>query len=124
MPLLLSEDYEYLEKKNIRFIEFEAERYLIFEEWLLPEGQYSERSTSILVVIPNNYNDQGNDMFWACPPLVRKDGQTIPAVIDNEKKFQGKGWQRWSRHWSDWRAGEDNVRTILRRISWCVEKAC
>jgi len=124
MPLLIPEDYEYLAKCTMRVEEDEATRYLMFRAWSLPPNLYTVDTVDVLVTIPTNYNDQGNDMFWVYPPLQRKDGQPISNLIQNEKHYAGLAWQRWSRHWEQrpWRVGIDNVRSIKRRIAWCLER--
>jgi hypothetical protein len=124
MALLLAEDYEYLSEGGIRVDEDEAQRFVIFRQWELPDQLYTVDKADVLITLPTNYYDQGNDMFWVFPALVRRDGRAISNLNPNEKSFESRGWQRWSRHWqnSPWRAGVDNVRSIIRRFEWCLER--
>lgn len=126
MTLLLDDDYTALDERNIKYIEDGRQRFLVIYDYPLPEGLYVQKRCDVLVIIPENYNQSGNDMFWTFPRLVRADGKNIPqthnpgANVNN--LFDGKEFCRWSRHWNNppsiWRPGKDNVLTILRRIEW------
>ena len=125
MKLLLDEDYEEMLAAGVSIEEDLGNRFLIFKDWLLPEGMYTVPSADVLVVIPTNYNQGGNDMFWTYPRLLKQDGQTIintndPGGGDN-RTYRGREFCRWSRHWFDtlpsrWRPGRDNAMSIFRRI--------
>lgn len=128
MPLLLDTDYEELKARGLKIIEDEPNRFLVLPEYVLPDGLYRQKAGDILVVIPTNYNQGGNDMFWTYPRLVRADGKPIPATNDpgggDNRAFAGKEFCRWSRHWqsgpSVWKPGKDNIVTILRRLAWAL----
>jgi hypothetical protein len=128
MPLLLDADYEELKARGLNIVEDEPNRFLVFPDYCLPDGLYHQKSSDILVIVPKNYNQDGNDMLWTHPRLVRADGKPIPATNDpgggDNRVFGGKEFCRWSRHWQSgsavWRPGKDNVVTILRRIAWAL----
>lgn len=124
--LLLDDDYAALEERSIQYIEDGGQRFLIIADYPLPEGLYVQDKCDVLVIIPQNYNQGGNDMFWTFPRLVKSDGTPIPQTQNagqgDNRTYDGREFCRWSRHWnkppSSWRAGKDDVLTILRRIEW------
>lgn len=128
MPLLLDTDYAELEERALAYVEDEVQRFLVLLDYPLPDGLYREEKCDVLVVIPANYNLGGIDMLWTYPHLTRTDGMAIPrmnrpAEGDN-RTYDGKEFCRWSRHWTHpsviWKAGKDDVVTILRRIEWAL----
>lgn len=130
MPLLLDLDYEELEERGVEYVEDEAQRFLVLINYSLPPGLYQLEACDILILIPQTYNQVGNDMFWTHPRLVRTDGKPIPQTYDpgqgDNRVFQDKEFCRWSRHWNRppvvWRPGKDNIVTILRRIEVALRK--
>lgn len=126
MPLLLDADYEELKARGLEIVEDEPNRFIVFPDYMLPDALYQQQTADVLVAIPRSYNQDGNDMFWTYPRLIRADGVPIPATNDagvgDNRSFAGKEFCRWSRHWhqgpSVWKPGRDNVVTILRRIAW------
>ena len=80
MPLLFDSDYASLRERNLTFEESEADRFFVFTHYILPSGAYSAGECDVLVVIPPNYNQHGNDMFWTYPHLRRMSGVPIPAA--------------------------------------------
>ncbi len=128
MPLLLDEDYQKLGELGISYVEEERQRVLVLKDYPLPEGLYQQSHCGVLVVIPTNYNQAGNDMLWTSPRLTRVDGKPIPRTNeyggDDNRLFEGKEFCRWSRHWNSgsslWRSGEDDITTIQRRIEWAL----
>jgi hypothetical protein len=129
MALLFDEDYIALQERGFSYVEDEQQRFFIFKDYPLPGGLYTVDTCDVLVVIPTNYNQDGNDMFWTNPRLHRSDGKTIPntqnigEVYNDNRNFQGIEYCRWSRHWlhgtpSMWRPGRDNIISIQRRIEW------
>ncbi len=129
MALLLSEDYKKLAERGITFEESEPERFFIFTALRLPEEIYSVEGCDVLVMIPPNYNQAGNDMFWTNPRLARVSGQGIPASNDpgqgDNRTWSGREFCRWSRHWQSaanaWRPGRDDILSIFRRIEWALK---
>lgn len=129
MPLLLETDYSKLKEMGLVFVEDEPHRFFVFKNYSLPTGVYSVSKCDVLVVIPQNYNQAGNDMFWTFPRLVRSDGKSIPQTTScgggDNRIFEGNEYCRWSRHWnhgsSVWRPGIDDIETIQRRIEWALK---
>lgn len=128
MPLLLDSDYEEMKKRALSYAEDERARFLILLNYPIPDGLYEQKSADILVIIPTNYNQAGNDMLWTYPRLVRADRKPIPNTNEtgggDNRVFDGKEFCRWSRHWragpSVWKPGQDDIVTILRRIEWAL----
>lgn len=127
MPLLLDSDYESLREAGLHFDEDLGQRLFVFTAFTLPKDQYTVPSCDVLVVIPPNYPQAGNDMLWTHPRLYRVDGRPIPAVLDpgggDNRRWNGREFSRWSRHWpagspGAWRPGKDDIMSIYRRLDW------
>lgn len=130
MPLLFEDDYAKLKKWGLTYEETEPQRFFIFSQYRLPERFYNVEVADILIVIPPNYNQAGNDMFWTFPRLHRADGKPIPTVLDpgggDNRMWKGKEFCRWSRHWDPsklgvWRPGKDDIISIYRRVDWALQ---
>ncbi len=128
--LLLEADYERLQELGITFDEDAEQRFFIFLGFKPQESQYTVPVCDVLVVIPPNYPQAGNDMFWTNPRLYRSDGCPIPAVTDpgggDSRVWDGREFCRWSRHWDPsspgaWRPGKDDIISIHRRIEWAIK---
>jgi hypothetical protein len=77
----------------------------------LPAGYTVDRA-DVNVRIDPGYPDTQIDMAYFYPALARKDGRPIGATAVD--RFDGKVWQRWSRHRTPanpWRPGVDNLST-------------
>jgi len=131
MPLLFDADYVKLRERNLSYEESEANRFFIFTHFVLPSGVYNETECDVLVVIPPNYDQAGNDMFWTYPYLHRQNGVPIPAIntpgAGDNRMWNGQEYCRWSRHWNPgipgvWRPGHDDIISIYRRIEWALNK--
>lgn len=129
MPLLLDSDYERLRGVGLTFEEDTVQNFFIFLGVRLPENQYTAPACDVLVIIPPNYPQAGNDMFWTYPRLHRKDGRPIPAVLEpgggDNRFWKEREFCRWSRHWAPnspggWRPGKDDIISIYRRIEWAM----
>ena len=84
---------------------------------LIPSG-YNVTQCEVNVRIDPGYPDSQIDMAYFFPPLTRVDGKTIGAVC--EDAFDGKTWQRWSRHRTaanPWRPGVDNLSTHFELVA-------
>ena len=110
---LPQEDLEWLERAPHRF-ELVAESgvlRVVLYGFAIPPG-YEQRYADVNVRIEAGYPDSEIDMVYVHPTLQRADGKPIAAVsADN---FDGKQWQRWSRHRTaanPWRPGIDNLAT-------------
>ena len=131
MPLLLEDDYAKLSDRAIAYEESEPQRFFIFTEVPLPTNLYTVSKCNVLVVIPQNYNQAGNDMLWTHPRLQRANGAQIPQTLDpgggDNRVWKSCEYCRWSRHWNPpspgvWRPGKDDVVSIYRRIEWSLKK--
>jgi len=122
MPLLFDDDYLKLKEWCIAFDEGESQRIFVFKDYQLPANIYTIPSCDVLVMIPPNYNQAGNDMFWTHPRPYRLDGRLIPAVMEpgggDSRNWRNREFCRWSRHWppSSWKPGTDNITSIYRRV--------
>lgn len=129
MALLFEDEYTKLGEAGIAFEEDAEQRFLIFKGVRLPEGVYTVPTCDALVVVPPNYPQAGNDMFWTSPRLNRADGRQIPATSEvgqDSRICKGTKYCRWSRHWDPsspgaWRAGKDDVMSIFRRVYWALK---
>jgi hypothetical protein len=92
--------------------EGESKRLVIYG-FEVPSG-YSRANVDLNLRLEPLYPTTQIDMVYFHPPLTLTSGRTIGALA--EDKFDGKTWQRWSRHRTEanpWRAGEDGVETHL-----------
>lgn len=128
MPLLLDEDYERLRDCSLIIEEDAAQRFLVFKNVTSGGELYTVPECDVLVVIPPNYPQAGNDMLWTFPRLQRVDGRPIPATLESggdSRTYQGREFCRWSRHWAEppglWRPGKDDAMTIWRRVEWALK---
>ncbi len=110
---LPQEDLDWLDNSAGRF-ELVAEggvlRVVIYG-FPVPPG-YRQRQVDVNVRIEPGYPDTQIDMVYVYPALERTDGRTISATCLDP--FDGKEWQRWSRHRTPanpWRPGVDNLAT-------------
>ena len=77
----------------------------------VPQG-YNHNEVDLNVRIDSGYPDTQIDMVYVYPALQRSDGRGIAALAHD--RFDGKQWQRWSRHRTPanpWRPGVDNLAT-------------
>lgn len=115
--MLTDEDSAFLESKGWRFEtkpdgEFVA---LIIYDYPLPTGYALERA-DLLLRLPGGFPDAAPDMFWFSPEVLYAGGGA-PAATGDRLDFDGRVWQRWSRHLATgWRPGIDNLQTYLRLI--------
>ena len=110
---LPQEDLHWLDNSSGRF-ELVAEggilRVVIYG-FPVPPG-YCQRQVDVNVRIEPGYPDTQIDMVYVYPALERTDGRKISATC--LEPFDGKEWQRWSRHRTPanpWRPGVDNLAT-------------
>jgi hypothetical protein len=129
VALLFEDDYVKLNEWGLPYEESEQQRFFIFTAYRLTEGLYTVPICDVLVVIPSNYNQAGNDMLWTFPRLYRADGKQIPAVLEpggsDNRVWKQREFCRWSRHWNPgapavWRPGKDDIISIYRRVDWAL----
>ncbi len=83
--------------------------WIIIHERPVPSG-YGVDLVSTALMLPPTYPDGPIDMVYLYPALERLDQVPIGALSPHP--FDGKQWQRWSRHRTPdnpWRAGEDDI---------------
>ncbi|MYD31033.1 MAG: hypothetical protein F4201_01545 [Nitrospira sp. SB0677_bin_15] len=106
---LLPEDLEYLEANYPAKWKQESEGNgksgLLIEDFPVPGG-YTEKTSTLMLLIPSGYPGAALDMFYFSPSLKRSDGSAVHAVAVEE--HFGRTWQRWSRHYT-WEPGFDSV---------------
>ena len=110
---LPQEDLKWLDNTPNRF-ELVAEGgvlRVVLYGFPIPSG-YLRRAADVNIRIEPGYPDTQIDMVYVHPALQRVDGRPIAAISTEE--FDGKQWQRWSRHRTPanpWRPGVDNLAT-------------
>lgn len=113
---LPEEDMEFLAAMPLPWetvIEGNSKR-VILRNFPVPSG-YNQPEVDLNVMIEATYPDTQIDMVYFFPPLARTDGRPINAA-NNLDIFDGKSWQRWSRHrtpQNPWRPGVDNLSTHI-----------
>lgn len=115
---LPAEDTDWLESTGRTFeLVSEGGLRVIMKGVPVPSG-YNTASVDVYVRIDPGYPDTQIDMAYFYPPLARQDGKPIGATSGDE--FDGKSWQRWSRHRTSanpWRPGVDNLATHFELIN-------
>lgn len=95
---------------------------VIVRDYPLPGG-YDIKTASLNVRIERGYPDTQIDMVYFYPALSRVDRVPLKAIAAD--LFDGKQWQRWSRHRTNtnpWRSGLDNVETHLILVGEWLKK--
>ena len=110
---LPAEDAEWLEACGMCYelVNDGAVPRVVLHDFPVPAG-YNADAVSVNVRIETGYPDAQIDMAYFFPALVRLDGKPIGALCQDH--FDGKVWQRWSRHrtgTNPWRPGIDNLAT-------------
>lgn len=112
---LPEEDIEFLESTGLEWetvTEGNIRRVIIRK--LPTQLGYKNEHVDLNVRIEAAYPDTQIDMVYFHPPIVRVDNKSISATVDDA--FDGKVWQRWSRHrtaQNPWRPGLDNLGTHI-----------
>ena len=122
---LPEEDIEFLDALNLQWetvSEGKIQCVIIYGYTNIPDGYEQERIT-LRVCIERAYPDTQIDMVYFNPSLSRKDGKAINKTIT--QTFDGKSWQRWSRHrtpQNPWRIGVDNLETHITLVGEWLAK--
>ncbi len=116
---LSEDDVEFLHANKYEYETISENRVnrLVINNFSVPPG-YNIETVNLFLRIEQNYPDSEIDMFYVYPHLQRSDGKGIRALT--YENFEGKSWQRWSRHRSGenkWRPGIDGVRTHIELIN-------
>lgn len=121
---LPSEDMEWLETRGSEYElvrEVNALRVVLYD-FDVPPGYQVDRVTAN-VRIEAGYPDTQIDMVYFFPSLARTNGRPIGAISPDQ--FDGKSWQRWSRHRTPanpWRPGIDNLATHFALVQDWLER--
>ena len=108
----------YLQRKAYKYTTAKAGAgvALVVEGWRLPDGKFDQEESDLLIELPGGYPDSAPDMFYLCPWLRLRETGNWPSRADVSHNFEGRSWQRWSRHSNEWRPGVDGIQTVLRRV--------
>ena len=96
---------------------------VVISPWLLPPGKFDHDQVALLLLLPNGYPDAAPDMFYVHPWIRIRGSSDWPNAASVSLQFLGTNWQRWSRHWSDWRPGIDGIQTWLLKVRHALEIA-
>ena len=121
---LPSFDLEYLERRGLPWeAVLEASvRWVILHEYSTPTG-YNHAAVSAALQLSASYPDTQIDMVYFYPHLNRTNGRPVPKVSNHN--FDGKAWQRWSRHRTavnPWRRGYDCIETHVLLVDDWLER--
>jgi hypothetical protein len=117
--LLAEEDLQYLAAKGYEFEAARADGFVcVLIRGFTLSTAYSPSSTDLLLRLPLNFPMARPDMFWTFPYVKLPSGAYPQAADQFDVEFEGRRWQRWSRHSeaSQWRPGTDNLKTYLGTI--------
>lgn len=118
-------DESFLESRNQPWeaVLERSSQWVIVYNLILPSG-YNVPSANVAVHIVAGYPDAPLDMAYFLPELARVDGKAIPQI--NPHDFDGKRWQRWSRHRTPanpWVPGEDSLATHMMYVeTWLKDE--
>lgn len=93
-------------------------QWVVIREFKLPPG-YNVATADLAIQLVAGYPDAALDMAYFSPDLQRADGKAIPALSPHQ--FDGRNWQRWSRHRTGsnpWVPGEDCLSTHISYIKF------
>jgi len=108
-------DVEYLDSLDLKWesvVEGNVKRVVIYDYPII-DG-YNVSKVNLYIKIDGGYSDTQIDMVYFFPHLERTSGAPIKAIA--KEHFDGKSWQRWSRHRSKknpWRPGVDDISTHM-----------
>jgi|SRR6185437_581569 len=125
MSFLPSTDVAHLQSKGIAYREVQenGQKGIVLVAYGLPAARFDTGKADVLILLPPGYPDVAPDMFYLLPWVRLTTGNCYPSKADQSFAFDGKTWQRWSRHNSDWRAGVDGIWTMLKRIDTALQVA-
>lgn len=114
-----------LEKRNIHFKEHYEKGVAAVEikQWKLPDGKFDADLVDLLLLIPDGYPHSNPDMFFVHPWIKVNGSNEWPEAACSTLNLVDRRWQRWSRHWFDWRPGVDGMPTILVKVKHALETA-
>lgn len=120
-------DRDYLSEKNIVFTEVAHgnNKGVVIQNWQLPQGKFNQSVVELLILLPAGYPDAPPDMFYVFPALLLTGTNRPARAADQPFNFNGKTWQRWSRHFArnEWRSGIDCLMTFLKKVEESLRNA-
>lgn len=125
MRILPASDRRYLEARGLLYDEIQDgnQAALVLRDFALPDMKFQVADANVLILLPPGYPDVPPDMFFTHPWLTFRGSTRHPRSADQPLETQGRRWQRWSRHSSHWRPGQDGIRTVVNRIRRAFEVA-
>jgi hypothetical protein len=125
MSFLPTNDRQYLQDKGFVFNEIVegSQKGVVIQKYQLPKGKFDVPVVDLLILLRSGYPDLAPDMFHLFPWVKLLKAQKYPNGADQPVQFNGKKWQRWSRHNKDWRRGVDGIWTMLKRVEKALEVA-
>ena len=122
---LSKDDSEFLDSLSLKWecvVEGNIKRVVIYG-FKLPSG-FNVTEVDVNMQISNSYPSSQIDMAYFYPVISRTDGKGIRALCNDN--FDGKIWQRWSRHrtpQNPWEPGVDCIATHVAYIeSWFTQE--
>jgi len=122
---LSNDDAEFLGSLNLKWecvVEGNIKRVVI-NGFKLPTG-FNVSEVDVNMQISNSYPSSQIDMAYFYPAIARTDEKVIRALSSDN--FDGKVWQRWSRHrtaQNPWEPGVDCIATHVAYIgSWFTQE--
>lgn len=117
-------DHGFLEATGLRWeaVRDGALGRVIVHDYALPAGLKPD-TVSLNLRIESGYPETQIDMVYFFPGIRRIDGRAIGALSDDT--FDGRTWQRWSRHrtaQNPWRRGVDDISTHLQLVRHWLER--
>lgn len=94
---------------------------VVIHDFPIPARLKPDTATVNLRIEPG-YPETQIDMAYFYPQIEREDGSPIAATAQD--RFDGKVWQRWSRHRTQqnpWRRGVDDISTHLGLVGTWLE---
>lgn len=122
---LPNEDVEFLNSLGLEWecVIEESIKRVVIHSMPLPEG-YCLNTVDVNIQINNSYPTTQIDMAYFYPAISRTDKKNINCVTQDT--FDGKIWQRWSRHRTSsnpWQPGIDCIATHIAYInSWLTKE--
>ena len=121
LPVL---DLEFLDHRRLPWeaVIEGAVRWVILHDHPVSSG-YNHRNVSAALQLPESYPDTQIDMVYFYPHLAPTNGKAVRQLSTHN--FDGKIWQRWSRHRTDanpWRRGYDCIETHVLLVDEWLER--
>ncbi|WP_420467192.1 multiubiquitin domain-containing protein [Panacagrimonas sp.] len=125
LSALPSMDREYLAAHAIEhtLTSWSGHSGVVLHKLAIPAAKFGLTQADFLILLPAGYPDVPPDMFYAFPWLKLSDTGTWPRAADQAFDFDGRRWQRWSRHSQAWRPGVDGLHTMIARVHNALEVA-